>query len=91
MGKYVSTSITVNIVTITDAFPLPFTDNVLDAVAGHDMYSFLDGFNGYNQVQMHPDNQKKNVFVMVWGVFVVVVMMFCLKTDPTTFQQTIKE
>ena len=34
--------------TITDAFPLPFTDNILDTVAGHDCYSFLDGFSGYN-------------------------------------------
>ena len=33
-----------NVVTITDVFPLPFMDSVLD------MYSFLDGFSGYNQV-----------------------------------------
>ena len=26
-----------NVVTITDVFPLPFIDSVLDAVAGHDM------------------------------------------------------
>ena len=45
-----------NAVTVTNAFPLPFTDNVLDAVAGHDMYSFLDGFSGYNQVRMHPED-----------------------------------
>ena len=47
-----------NAITITDAFPLSFTDSVLDAVAGHDMYSFLDGFSGYNQVRMHPDDQE---------------------------------
>ena len=52
-----------NAVTITDAFPLPFTDNILDAVVGHDMYSFLDGFNGYNQVCMYPDDQEKMTFV----------------------------
>ena len=46
-----------NVVTITDAFPLPFNDNVLDAVASHEMYSFLDGLSGYNQVCMHPDDQ----------------------------------
>ena len=48
---------------LTNAFPLPFTDSVLDAVAGHDMYSFLDGFSGYNQVRMHPNDQDKKVFV----------------------------
>ena len=45
-----------NVVTITDAFQLPFTDGVLDVVAGHEMYSFLDGFSGYNQVRMHPND-----------------------------------
>ena len=39
-----------NTVTITGAFPLPFMDSVLDTVAGHDMYSFLDGFSWYNQI-----------------------------------------
>ena len=35
-----------NAITFVDAFPLPFTDNVLDAIAGHETCSFLDGFNG---------------------------------------------
>ena len=52
-----------NVVTITDTFPLPFTDNVLDTITGHDMYSFLDGFSGYNQVRMHPEDQEKMGFV----------------------------
>jgi hypothetical protein len=41
-----------NAATITDAFPLPFTDGVLDTVAGHEMYNFLEGFSGYNQIRM---------------------------------------
>ena len=35
-----------NAATVMDAFPLPFTDAVLDAVADHEVYSFLDGFSG---------------------------------------------
>ena len=80
-----------NAVTVTDAFPLPFTDSVLDAVAGHEMYSFLDGFSGYNQVRMHPNDQEKTAFVTEWGVFVAEVMMFGLKTAPATFQRIIAE
>ena len=80
-----------NVITIIGAFPLPFTDNILDAVAGHDMYSFLDGYSGYNQVSMHPDDQEKTTFVTGWGVYVEVVMMFRLKMAPTTFQRTIME
>ena len=43
-----------NAAKITDAFPLPFTDGVLDAVAKHEVYRFLDGFSSYNQIRMHP-------------------------------------
>jgi hypothetical protein len=35
-----------------DYFSLPFTDSILDAVAGHECYSFLDGFSEYNQVKI---------------------------------------
>ena len=40
---------------------------------------------------MHPDDQEKVAFVTEWGVFVALVMMFGLKTTPTTFQQVIQE
>ena len=60
-------------------------DGVLDAVAGHEVYSFLDGFSGYNQIRMRPVDQEKTAFVTEWGVFVAVVMMFGLKTAPTIF------
>ena len=72
-------------VTVTDAFPLPFTDSVLDAIVGHEIYNFLDGFNGYNQVRMHPEDQEKKTFISESGVFIAVVMMFRLKTAPATF------
>jgi hypothetical protein len=74
-----------NAATITNAFPLPFTDGVLDTVAGHEMYSFLDGFSGYNQIRMAEEDQVKTAFVTEWGVFVAVVMMFRLKTALATF------
>ena len=80
-----------NAITVTYAFPLAFTDNVLDAIAEHEMYSFLDGFSRYNQVRMHPDDQGKTTFARKWGVFVVVVMMFGLKNASTTFQRIISE
>ena len=80
-----------NALTITDTFPLPFTDDVLDVVAGHEIYSFLDGFSGYNHIRMHPNDQEKTAFITYWGVFVVVVMMLRLKTVSATFQRIITE
>ena len=78
-----------NATTVTDTFPLLFTDSVLDRVAGHECYNFLDGFNGYNQIRIHPDDPEKTTFVTEWGVFVAIVMIFGLKT--ATFQCIITE
>ena len=82
-----------NAATVMDGFPLPVTDSVLDTVAGHECQSFLDRFNDYNQIRMHPDDQEKTTFVTEWGVFMAEVMMFGLKMAPTlaTFQRIITD
>ena len=42
---------------VTNAFLLAFRGGVLDAVVGHEIDSFLDGFSSYNQVKVHLDDQ----------------------------------
>jgi hypothetical protein len=37
-----------NVVAKKDPYPLPFTKEVLDKMANHEVYSFLDGFFGYH-------------------------------------------
>lgn len=37
-----------NAITIKDPFPIPFTIRILEEVVGHEMYSFMDRFSGYN-------------------------------------------
>ena len=37
-----------NTVTIKDPFPIPFIDNIFEEVTGHEIYSFMEGFSGYN-------------------------------------------
>ena len=46
-----------NASTKKDYFPISFTDIILDHVSGHECYSFLDGFSGYNQVFIRPEDQ----------------------------------
>lgn len=41
-----------NAIAKKDCFSLPFIDNILDVVAGHECYSFLNGFLRYNQVKI---------------------------------------
>ena len=39
-----------------DPFPTPFTDEVLDNVGGQEVYSFTDGFLGYHQIRIAPED-----------------------------------
>jgi len=41
-----------NKATYKDHFPLSFIDQVLDGLAGKKLFSLLDGFSGYNQIQI---------------------------------------
>eukprot|EP00253_Pinus_taeda_P005467 PITA_05467 len=58
-----------NKATQKDHFPLPFIDQVLDTLAGNNFFSFLDGFSGYNQIQIAPEDQDKTTFTCPWGTF----------------------
>ena len=40
-----------------DSFPLPRIDQLVDATAGHELFSFMDAYSGYNQIQMHQLDQ----------------------------------
>ena len=35
-----------------DHFPLPFIDKMLDRLAGNEYFCFLDGYSGYNQINI---------------------------------------
>ncbi|RVW32849.1 Retrovirus-related Pol polyprotein from transposon 17.6 [Vitis vinifera] len=51
-----------NAVTKKDHFPLPFLDQVLERVAGHDYHCFLDGYSGYFQIAIALEDQEKTTF-----------------------------
>jgi hypothetical protein len=76
-----------NAATKKDYFPLPFTDIILDHVSGHECYSFLDGFSGYNQVFIRKGDQLKTTFTTEWGTFAFNQMPFGLCNAPGTFQR----
>jgi hypothetical protein len=55
-----------------DNFPTPFIDQIIDDCAGHEALSFMDGFSGYNQIQIHPADQYKTAFITPWGTLHIV-------------------
>src|SRR5215470_6194611 len=50
-----------------DDFPLPHIDVLVDNAAGHSIFSFMDGFSGYNQIKMAPEDKEKTTFITQWG------------------------
>ena len=76
-----------NISTKKDHFPLPFIDQMLDRLAGHPHLCFLDGYSGYNQISIPPEDQKKTTFTCPYGTFAFRRMPFRLCNAPATFQR----
>ncbi|OMO94091.1 reverse transcriptase [Corchorus capsularis] len=70
-----------------DDFPLPNIDTLVDATAGHEMFSFMDGFNGYNQIKMCKEDAEKTAFRTPIGNFYYTVMSFGLKNAGATYQR----
>ncbi|CAN6560657.1 unnamed protein product [Malus baccata var. baccata] len=76
-----------NNTTRKDHFPLPFIDQMLERLAGHSFYCFLDGYSGYNQIVIAPEDQEKTTFMCPFGTFAYRGMPFGLCNAPATFQR----
>ena len=46
-----------------DDSPLPYIDVLVDNTARHAFLSFMDGFSGYNQIKMAPEDMEKTSFI----------------------------
>ena len=69
-----------------DNFPLPHIDVLMDNTTSFALFSFMDGFSGYNQIKMAPEGMEKTMFVTLWGTFCYKVMSFGLKNTGATYQ-----
>ncbi|GJT51401.1 reverse transcriptase domain-containing protein [Tanacetum coccineum] len=58
-----------NEATRKDHFPLPFMDQMIERLAGNEFYCFLDGFSGYFQIPIDPQDQEKTTFTCPYGTF----------------------
>ncbi|XP_050916156.1 uncharacterized protein LOC127131270, partial [Lathyrus oleraceus] len=70
-----------------DDFPLPHIDTLVDNTARFAVFSFMDGFSGYNQIKMDPEDMEKTTFITPWGTFCYKVMPFGLKNAGATYQR----
>ena len=70
-----------------DEFPLPITDVMIDNTCGFERMSFMDGFSGYNQIKMYPDDERHTSFRTPLGVYCYTVIPFGLKNAGATYQR----
>ncbi len=69
-----------NIATKKDSYPFPFINEVIKIIVGHEVYTFLDGFYGYQQISITlKDDKYKIIFVTNYGAFVWVLIPFGVK------------
>jgi len=68
-----------------DNFPMPFIDRIINKCARRKIFSFMDGFSGYNQIQIQLKDQHNTAFICSWGTFAYKKIPLSLKIVGATF------
>ena len=58
-----------NTATRKDHYPFPFMDQMLDRLARHPHYCFLDRYSRYNQIVITPKDKEKTTFTCPYGTY----------------------
>jgi len=69
-----------------DKFPLLITNVMIDNTYGFERMSFMDGFSGYNQIKMFPEDKKHVSFRTLLGIYCYTMTPFSLKNAGATYQ-----
>lgn len=73
------------------SFLLQHIDQLINAMVGHEVLSFLDAYSEYNQIQMDPEDQDKTSFITRKRTYCYNVMPFSLKNVGATYQRLVNK
>jgi hypothetical protein len=54
---------------IKDHFTLPFIDEMLERLANHYFFYYLDGYSSYHQISIHLNDQSKTTYTCPYDTF----------------------
>lgn len=69
-----------------DHFPLSFIDQMLERLAKHSYFCYLDGYSRCYQILIYPNYQEKITFICSYDTFACRRILFGLCNASTTFQ-----
>ena len=61
----------------------------MDAMASHQLLSFMDAYSRYNQIPMNPEEEEHTSFITDRGLYCYKVMPFGLKNAGATYQRLV--
>ena len=70
-----------------DNYPTTFIDQIIDDCVGCEIFSFMDGFSDYNQINICPKDQYKTAFICPSGTIAYRKLPFGLKNNGENFQR----
>ena len=73
---------------LKNEFPLPNIDILVDTTTSHELFSFMDGYSGYNRIFMELADAQKTAFWTSFRNYYYNIMSFGLKNAGTTYQRT---
>lgn len=68
-----------------DDFPLLLTKLLVDTIMRYQALSYMDGYSGYNQIQMALEDEEATTFCILIEIFCYRVLPFSLKNVSATY------